>query len=293
MTSSPHWQNECGLQAGWYVIAKPGMQFEVRTTRVNRLLIGFPHEDAVSTQLLVDGVSTNEGKAFRDRDVWCSEVVQTGFVEAQVGNKYQSRDYRFRKRLRKFAFRKALGGEGAEDARGEIGCIKLVVSVGRCVWTDNGRLDSKNFQLKTREGVSEKQASKEGRSLRVGWEGESELIKAKVSKYRVEDDRVVPEAGITIFVREQTWMRCRRLVDDNGSPCTHAVFRTLLQQDSLSGLYGTSKLKHQPVICSKAEPAEVPEVEVIDLEDNDKVEQSTKDAGSSSHEKPPEVIDLT
>lgn len=277
------------------------MQFEVRTTRVNENMLGFPHEDAVSTQLFVDGIFTNEGKAFRDKDDWCPEVVQSGFVEGHVGNQYSSREYRYRKRLRQFAFQSALGGEGVADNKGEIGHIQLVVSVGRCVW-GNGKLDSKRFEVKTRDGVNEFQASKEGRSLRVGWEGDSMLIKARASKYLVEDNRVVPEAGITIMVRERSWMRGRHLIDDDDNPCTYTMFRALLEKERLSRISRTVRPRRnaQGANSSKAEPVKVEpdkaEPAMVDSSITDPAMGDSSNAGPSKVEAvqvaAPEVIDV-
>lgn len=223
-----HPANAGGVEPGWYVLAQAGTHFEIHVTKVNQRPPGASHEIRLSTDLYVDGQCANHPMGF-SIDGQGSEHWATGFVERRKrdGNGGLERT------VRKFAFEKASTVEevDGDPTQSEAGSIRLSVEVGRAVRTDGYRAKDSRYNYCKRD-VSEKEVAKLGRSLKVRCDGKVGKQKRMLSRFVMADGRHLPEATVVVFVREPGWMRSRRLVDDNGIPCTFESYKKLLRQDN-------------------------------------------------------------
>lgn len=236
-----HVQNAAGVRSGWYALARPNETFNVRISLVNDTRAGTPKEDYACTELYVDGMSTNSHKVF----CYCSprrERVQDGFNERDV----KGEGFGYQRYVRPFVFRSAAADAPAaaptsRDNSEDVGTICLDVYVGEAVRRD--RSQSKNtrqYEALPSGNVSEKAAAKEGRSLRASTHGLISKM-SSLSTWTTNSKRLVEAAGVEIFVREHSWLRSRRIIDDAGVACTAARYRMLLRQDCPRPLAGTAE----------------------------------------------------
>lgn len=295
---SAHATNNEGVGSGWYAVAEPG-PFEVRITRVNAPFPCTWPENLMTTHLFVDGVCTNDSRVFHESRQIYGESAILGFVERMAFSSTGS----VQKDVRRFEFGRAqaeergwgAGGEGEEGDEGNVDaatiCLEAMVGVG--VYSDQVHHAVNEFGYEGRQGVSEKEVTKDGKSLEVKVDGDRIPEKRGASKYRAVRERQCPEASVTVFVRERTWMRSRRLIDDLGRPCTYAMYLELLSNDI--GPSGVVNGVGSPVaIRSAVRRAERPRAlmrprtqpEVIDLETSSTAETEVIDVDSN-------VIDLT
>lgn len=226
-------QNGPGVRPGWYALARPDEAFDVRISLVNDARAGAHDEEYMSTSLRVDGISNNSYKVF------CKSPPHTERVERGYIQRVEKGDsFRYRSHLRPFLFRSASSETPASgDAAGDVGTICLRVYVGKAVPRNpNAHMEARKFEALGSVGVSEKAAAKEGRSLRVGTGSSSFSSGESLSSWTTPSKRRVDDAGVEVFVREHTWMRSRRIIDDAGHACTAARFQILLRQDCLRPL---------------------------------------------------------
>lgn len=79
--------------------------------------------------------------------------------------------------------------------------------------------------------VSEKHRIKQGKSLVARASGEKVLRHSLLPRHKSVEKRHVAEAGILIRVREKSWMRRQKLIDDEGRPCTHEMFCAMVAEE--------------------------------------------------------------
>lgn len=227
---SAHMGNAAGVEAGWYAMVEPG-QFEVRITRVNEPLPCTWPENLLTTHLFIDGVCTNDSRIFHESRQVYGESVLLGFVERMsfAANGAVEKD------VRRFEFGKARammlenGGMGEGNDEAATICLETMVGVG--VYTEDVPAGTNEYGYEGRGGVSEREMTKEGKSLAVRVDGDKIPEKRSACKYRAVRERPCPEASVTVFVRERSWMRARRLVDDNGEACTYEGYLGLMEKD--------------------------------------------------------------
>lgn len=231
--------NSAGVKPGWYAVAEPG-PFEVRITRVNSPFPCSWPENLLTTHLFVDGVCTNDSRIFHESRQIYGESVIFGFVERIAFSPTGAVE----KDVRRFEFGRAkavqVTHEGDDDEEDEDGneeaatiCLESMVGVG--VYTEDVSAIVNEFGYEGRSGVSEKDVTKDGRSLEVKVDGDKIPDRRSACKYRAVRERPCPEASVTVFVRERAWMRSRKLVDDNGMACTHGMYLELLRKDGVRG----------------------------------------------------------
>lgn len=228
-------KNQSGVREGWYVIARPETVFQVRYAVINRKWTGNSLEDLLISQTHVDGVSTKVSVHHRighRTGVPMPDVVVDGFCTQFHRT---SADHEWN-RYKQFKFVKARTGETRSTHRTDVeqGTIRLSVNAAKALRLSANRLWS-NLPVNcddTRPAklMSEKAVAKEGQSLQVG-ACENVNLQASISHVVPQQERVWTGAGITIFIREASWMRSRRLIDNRHNPCTLETYEELLKND--------------------------------------------------------------
>lgn len=221
-------KNPSGVEPGWYLIAQPGMQFEVVLTKVNSMLPKVGNEDQFSTRLFVDGIYTHQRVVFQDRKEVGVQLRAKGFVQKR--EVHHSGDRKKIVKVFTFGSTEKSIEDNYEDNR-EVGTIRADLSMEkRSRKPDYGRIG--NFKYDGQLSLSEREIVKYGRSLVVRHDGPKSMLLSRQSFYAPEESRLVPEGEITIFVREASWMRSRRLIDDTGRPCTHEMYVAMLEEET-------------------------------------------------------------
>lgn len=225
-------QKAPGVRSGWYVLAQPDRPFTMRISRVNDTFPGLLLENIMVSQILVDGVNANSFRVFL-RSSLHLEYEESGFVDSFPS----SESWELSRQIRPFSFASSVeSGKETEhsETNKETGSIRLSVHVGVPV-QNNIHVTATNFAVPEALSVSEKAAAKEGRSLRVDVSRETTTENPRLSKWTTKEARWIPEADVVIFVREYAWLRSRRIIDDEGRPCTRDMFRQLLRKDNGDG----------------------------------------------------------
>lgn len=218
-----------GVSPGWYVIAEPGASFELRVTRVNKKM-STPNE-RYSTQFLVDGQYTNESFTIGEGERF--EHTSVGFVEKDKANTRGE----ISQRVRPFCFEKSVVTEKSASANSQVGTITLEVYKGEFKSLDSRDLTRRIFPLNTTKTVDEFMAVKEGKALHAEISSQVIRRRTKMSPVVILEPVKVELGTITIHVREKSWMRMRRLIDDMGEPCTLGSYKDLLQKDISKMVY--------------------------------------------------------
>lgn len=225
-------RNPPGVREGWYVIAEEGVEFEVVMTCLNASIFT-GSTDVIHGELFVDGRNThNCFDTGRDGVRW--EQVAKGFLTEQ---KKISKS-KVHNKLQLFTFTEALvceedDEEDEDSLNTESGQISLVVSTGTTVKGDS-ESDEDWFDDEASSGyVNEKMVHKRGLSLQAGGSNyATEIEQTGRSNKAVHLERC-KEADITLHVRKAVWMRSRRLIDDEGRPCTFEKYLELLESDNV------------------------------------------------------------
>eukprot|EP00177_Eucheuma_denticulatum_P006990 GFKZ01012713.1.p1 GENE.GFKZ01012713.1~~GFKZ01012713.1.p1 ORF type:complete len:326 (-),score=33.58 GFKZ01012713.1:481-1458(-) len=211
------------VKPGWYVIARPGTTIELRTTLINdqARIKG----DQLTTCIYVDGECSNEPHSFRNSS--SSEFVTSGiaeFTEMPRGGATQ-------RRVRKFKF-EGMSSDGNSGKGGNsIQVIQLRVCVpGEDTWGSFSSSGNR-YQETGRATDAEKFTSREFESRQSGPRRQSFWERRLSSSRSFATMTDIPEATVTIMMREISWMRSRKLIDDEGRPCTHDMFLRLVQKD--------------------------------------------------------------
>lgn len=203
-----------GVHAGWYVVATPGTQFELRLTGVQPRFPSLrgrrlPAGSTVDAHLSVDGVRITRNRvngAFE-------EIVSRGFVESM---RFAAGCAEGTQRVRRFRVqRRAVGGEGEArgEAEGEMGCICVRMVSGKLVAMENTEW-AETKGMPGGRGVSEREAEKMGRS--VGVAGDEGAVGNRLVRQREHLRYPKEEGKISIFLRERVWLEARHIVDADG-----------------------------------------------------------------------------
>ena len=278
---SANMANAAGVQAGWYAVIEPGA-FEVRITRVTEQYPCTWPENLLTTHLFIDGVCTNDSRIFHESRQVFGESVMLGFVERMSF----AASGAVEKDVRRFEFGRARtmmqANEGIGDGNEEAATICLEVMVGVGVYTEDIPTATNEYGYEGRSGVSEKEMTKEGKSLAIKVDGDKIPETRSACKYRAVRERPCPEASVCVFVRERSWMRARRLVDDEGEGCTYERYLELVKKDmgSVGGGRGGGEARRPrktkrrkvgvPVVIEISDSGgdSSSDVPVIDLESN-------------------------
>lgn len=296
-------RNAPGVQAGWYVSAEPGLPFEVRVTRVNNRTVGHPDEDCFRVSVDVDETPVHWTHLFRDaphlpQDL--TEAIFTGYVE-KCGFCPLSSTYE--RTLRPFAFSKRdpaeQGAVGGGSEVSDYSSVHLLVDIGREQPRSAVPTETRCYDVKQYQGLSEQTIVKGGMSLSTTRDGTAETMRTHLADFTCADARRLHEAEITIFVREASWMRSRRLVDDDGNPCTHTMYKDLMKKDNAykAGIaLASAKNKGDSVDLVKLEEKSSPmpsaPLEVIDLDAGEAAELIDVDDDEGTAEDFGDVIEV-
>lgn len=233
-------RNPPGVVDGWYVIARPGLPFEVRVTRVHHWPVParLPWHDAFSVSLDVDDTPVNLTCHFREDPADLApplvEAAFEGYVEKQricFGGSSVERT------IRRFEFVKRDTSEvgGASSGMQASGSIKLRVRTGRRQYKGlvGDLVPELHYDIcRQKKSLPEKAVAKGGISLSTARDGDVKTAISRPTPFTLSNGARLAEAEVTIFVREASWMRSRRLTDDSGSPCTHDLYKELIKKDS-------------------------------------------------------------
>lgn len=249
------YRNAAGVRAGWYVVGEPDTAFEVRVTKVNERAVGDETENGYVSTVAVDGLPTRQFNFFTvvtpTGICWqgCNELVYQGFVEECVGEVTGS----YQRSFRKFSFQKKGGDVEGGGGKGS-GTIGLTVYIGVVAARGKGDvMQSGEYELKG-DKVSEKSVAKEGKSLGVRRDGGVLKESNFLPPLTVVRRRHLPDADVKVFVREESWLRSRRLIDDEGGPCSYEMFQVLLEKDNKNVVKGNVE---RPVKKAKTEKRNV------------------------------------
>lgn len=260
--------NAPGVMSGWYVIVQPGTTFQIHVTKVHNRMPGNPRENRLTTHLFVDGQNVNHSMGYQDNETDFPEHIATGFVE-----KYSQGIIGLLERtVRKFVFEKVATTEEPteEGTQCDTGCIRLRVHIGRGILRRRSSVRVRQYKYDSKQ-VSEKEAAKLGRSLKVRSDGVMTKQRRQLSKYTSVEERELKEAGLCVFVRETGWMRSRRLIDDESKACTYEMYTKLLKNDSGSGTDESAVKEVKPEkqlvgqVGSDGNPSTRKDTEVVDL----------------------------
>lgn len=243
------------VKEGWYVIVRPGTNIELRTSRVNPRW--GKHDEVFVTCTYFNGECTNQICSFKHHESH-AEFVSSGFID--VNKRFG--DEMFGKETRKFIFQapRAMEGVKAKDARN--GAIRMEVysKVEDQRSCHSWRRDE--YQSSDKRLLGERGTSPAGGSLTV--KGDRQKLEKRIRRDCVSSlGSKITEATITVYMREASWMRSKRLIDDEGRPCTHQMFLELVTRDSPQNSHfhfgmepeeerASKKVKTQPSSSGKA-----------------------------------------
>eukprot|EP00177_Eucheuma_denticulatum_P006204 GFKZ01011317.1.p1 GENE.GFKZ01011317.1~~GFKZ01011317.1.p1 ORF type:complete len:462 (-),score=53.21 GFKZ01011317.1:557-1942(-) len=214
------------VQPGWYVIAEPNAFFKVAVTVVNLTFPGRDSECRIHTCLHLDGRNCYDCITFLKENSVGTQSTRDCFLTSCRGKSYTRS-----MEGRRFQFGET---EAVEDETGapkeNVGTVRLT-----CFYAKQADREPVNVNHRTRMGfddserqVSEKHQIKHGQSLVARPSGERVVRHSRLPRYKSVERRLVPEAGILIRVREEAWMKRQKLIDDEGQPCTHEMFRAMV-----------------------------------------------------------------
>eukprot|EP00177_Eucheuma_denticulatum_P006554 GFKZ01011931.1.p1 GENE.GFKZ01011931.1~~GFKZ01011931.1.p1 ORF type:complete len:373 (+),score=10.14 GFKZ01011931.1:77-1120(+) len=222
-----HQRNPSGVLPGWYLVAQPNMEFEVVMTKVNAVMPGKGSGgNQFSAALYVDGVYTHQKASFYAPKPVGIQFRAEGFVTERRRDRHGNRE----KHVNRFTFRESLQtpDHHHQPCNTHIGSIvaDFVVETRR---SPDDYHEHHHYSYPRDHVVSEIDAVKFGKSLVVSAHGPTQVLTSRPSRYIPTDPTPVPDAAIRIFVREEAWMKSRRLIDPAGNPCTYDMFIRLLE----------------------------------------------------------------
>lgn len=305
-----------GVKEGWYVVAEPGMGFEVSVMMYDShgafASAGRVGRNAVMANLLVDGQLVDESWQAFDWDQADHERVCYGFVAEEEqgadGTVVSENLFRFRKaELVDEKEMSVAGGAAGDEDKLDAASIKLLVEAAhrtRLVAVDASKA-GKAATIVDAKPIWEKDAAKGGQSLSVERSGAVKQTKFALTQYSYSGYTPQEHLETVIHVRERFWMRSRRLIDDAGAPASAKTAAMLLRRDS--GAFKTSPEKRlsakrvrtpseseaiRAIIDlsakkTKAVPAE--QTTVIDIS----TEEAAEPVPGAAHEPITEIIDLS
>lgn len=216
------------VKEGWYAIARPGINFELRTTRVNSRWGKL--DDVFTTCTYVNEECTNHTHSFKHEDVR-AEFIISGYAE-QHGRLDDEIDG---KKVRTFLFQMP---DTLEEVKGKDSKLNVIHMDTYVAAQEQGNRHSSfrgNHQNAEKRFVG-------GKLINIGEEGMSARGDRQRSGKRIWRDHASlgskkPEVTITVFMREASWMRSKKLIDDDGRPCTYQMFLELTKKDYVQSVH--------------------------------------------------------
>lgn len=205
-----------GVKAGWYVVAEPGVEFELAITAVQP---EFPNVGGVKMEnghsakcaIFVDGIFVESYRMY-----WkFGELTCAGFIESES---YVAGAARGTATTRRFKFKKAETTEEAGDAadNNNAGSIFVEMFSGKLEENQQNQLDLSHDLNGVDGKICEKEAAKNGKSIKVGKDGE------RVTNTIHRGTEGIPvsksEGSFEIYLREKFWMESRQIIDIDGKP---------------------------------------------------------------------------
>lgn len=206
-----------GVKPGWYLVATPGTQFELRLTAVQPVFPSLrgrrlPKGFTVDAHLSVDGVHVSKNRI----NASCEEIVASGFVESMS---FADGCVEGTQTIRRFTMQKTAVTEPSKtDPKRERGCIVVRMLSGKLVSMATSEWIEKNARHEVEGKVSEKQAEKLGNSVQVAGGGETvtKALSRQQNHLRYPRD----ETSFRLFLRERRWLEARHIVTSDGSAWT-------------------------------------------------------------------------
>lgn len=222
--------NGPGVVEGWYVIAEPDKEFEVRVTCMNKTGFTSKSINTVRGELYVDGRNTHNClDSSHDGVLW--EMISRGFLMGQQkasGNK-------IKQELKAFTFVKAPMTEDDEADHKNVLSGEIVLKVSTGTSSEGGSANNDWTEEIVDSGlVTEKMVAKEGKSLHAGGSIVTTEYKSNVSTSTIVNEKRWKPADLSVHIREESWLRSRRLIDDDKRPCTYTMFKDILKSDKIS-----------------------------------------------------------
>lgn len=207
---------------GWYLIAEPG-PFEIHVSQVNHDRFGSAEEDVISYSLEIEGQKTRLGHCYAQPDEdFCdcmgdeiSDVVVRGFLERS--DKPTGDANKSKKSVRPFLFAGTPRGDGL-DVRGgnpNLGSIKLKV------FASGLRVDQPE---KPQDGDIE-----EGLPVLEAVSLDPDGVMKDSKGLQLTNLRSLPNAEVTVYLRERWWLRSRKLIDFRDKPINLYEFRLMTE----------------------------------------------------------------
>lgn len=204
-----------GVKSGWYTIAVPGSEFEIRLTAVQQVFPSvhgrqLPKNHTVDAFLSVDGVRISNYRLSRSNN----ELVASGFIES-TNISHQSRQGT--ETVRKFSFEKPTVSVGIDTPVSEdTGSISIEMISGKLV-PRKRYSNSQSYPIPVNEAeVSEKNAEK-GLTINVGRGAQLTQPYNRLTERRTKSKVV---GSVTVFLREKDWLTRRHIVLEDGTPWT-------------------------------------------------------------------------
>lgn len=230
--ASDRWQSS-GVRPGWYVVGQPGTRYEVRAHYVSegrKVTLRTDEETGFSLGLRVDGVDVNDRCMVQAESEAATRRAQLvswrGFVTGRQGRSFDVRRFEFAKvHVVKDGEVDDINSEHAQPV-GEISMyvetafrVSVVDSNTQLLGQDKYKDKDEDSDVK----ISEQNASKHGRSIKTASATQQTTFTSEISY--VFNKRRLPQAGVTILVRDRAWMESRSIVDENGTAYTYDQFK--------------------------------------------------------------------
>lgn len=248
---SRHPFNPSGVVEGWYVQAKPKTKFSVLVTRVSDNFSNRDDENGLEPDVFVDGVDTRSDQTLlQDFPVGTQHVVEGFCRTRKLDNAGGTQET-----LRRFQFVETKGNTDQKSSTTEAGTIMLQSAFGKCDAIREPSPFSHRYDVSNSSFIDEVCRQKGGLTLETTRKGERVRHKKSVSYYRMQNRRVEPKAEIKLHVREESWLRSRRIIDMNGQPVTSEMYKKMLMSErtQMEGMrpikkMGRTKLKRSSTV---------------------------------------------
>lgn len=220
--------NPAGVEAGWYVVPKPGAAFRVEFAPISAHTFNWKNDVVVYT-LMVNGRQSCEDvvvplvKAGSVRGGEFEHQVVNGFTKLRFGEKSQAK-----LNVSRFSFASSVSDDcEARDSQSSADdTIRLKTAVAMASWIPEAKRKVPKGWRAFKKGLA---TTDSAIHIVSSDEPLSELEPGSGSNYQLEGLEQLPEQDIVIHVRTSAWMRSRKLFDSLNSPCSYQTFRALQQ----------------------------------------------------------------
>jgi hypothetical protein len=174
------------------------------------------------------GYGVVRGERYQDQDLVFRGFVESSSRAVSTGSS-TIRAFHFEKAKVKNADGDDNGGDdgraGCHDGSGtggggDLGAFELSVSKGTQGAPQLDRVVAAQSAVGVAAAVSEKDALKKGTAVSVGRGGARLQEASRLAPYTLVGKAEVPRLAVRVRVRERRWLVSRRIVDDDGRPCT-------------------------------------------------------------------------